>query len=329
MPKDIIGRFAAEHFTLNSISQPRREQVTMALGKLSYWLKPKPIEEATDNDLRAWLVSLLDEGRAASTVDWYLRSVLPFYQWCWQQELISAERMMRIRTVRSPRGSRNSKPKPYNRRQLNQMWGELDAKFPYTTEMRLKRWHNGTSRLAGPLRRHAMRLQLDAIIDLALVCGLRRNEIYTLSIDDIHFDNAYIVVSGKRTDQNPRTREVSYPDSTRETIRTWLQFRASMNPEPGLPLWLSITGPNPAAGLSRFRMAEILQSFGDWQLHRLRHTCATERLRAGMKLEFLQKFLGHANIQMTLRYAQLVRDDIHESAARTDAEFQKAIRRAA
>ena len=315
MPKDTIGRFAAEHFTLNSISDRRAGQVTMALRKLSHWLRVehrKSIEEATDNDLRAWMVALLDEGRKASTVGWYLSMVLPFYQWCWQHQLIDSDRLMRIRRVNPPRGSRNGKPRPYSRKDLDRMWRELEAKFPHASEARLKRWARGTAGFRGDLRRHAMRVQLDAMIELALVCGLRRNEIYVLSVDDCHPDNGYIVVHGKRSDQHDRTREVSYPDSTRQAIRAWLRIRAQLKPEPGLPLWLSITGPDPAAGLSTFRMAEILQSFGDWQLHRLRHTCATERLRAGMPLERLQEFLGHANIQTTQVYTHVTDKQLRE-----------------
>jgi integrase len=43
----------------------------------------------------------------------------------------------------------------------------------------------------------------------------------------------------------------------------------------------------------------------DYSLHCLRHTCATELLNAGMRLECLQQLLGHSNIEMTRRYARL------------------------
>jgi hypothetical protein len=45
-----------------------------------------------------------------------------------------------------------------------------------------------------------------------------------------------------------------------------------------------------------------------------------------MRLEELRRFLGHAHIAQTLAYAELVREDIHESAERTDEKFQRAIR---
>ena len=47
--------------------------------------------------------------------------------------------------------------------------------------------------------------------------------------------------------------------------------------------------------------------------HRLRHTCATELLRAGMALPALMKFLGHRSIGMTLRYAQVTGIDVRNA----------------
>lgn len=330
---ELTERFCAEHFTLDSISERRREQVRTALARYESF-SSKPAEQCDANELRSWLVSLLDGGLAPSTVGWHLKMVKPFYRWLWQQRLLSADELMRVREVRAPRGGQAQLPRPYKQKELLKMYAQLEARFPLLPpegkgSTMLRRFRGGYSRFHGPLRAHAMRLQLEAIIELALVCGLRRIEIYRLAVDDCHPDNKYIVVHGKRTDQNPKVREVPYPESTRRAIQAWFRMRAVMEPEPGIGLWLSITGPVPAAELSFERMATVLRSFGRWELHRLRHTCATERLRAGMELQSLREFLGHSDINMTLRYAQLLRDDIHKAAAKTEADFQAAIGRAA
>jgi site-specific recombinase XerD len=47
--------------------------------------------------------------------------------------------------------------------------------------------------------------------------------------------------------------------------------------------------------------------------HRLRHTYATELLRAGMRLPALMKLLGHRDIGMTLRYAALSGVDVQRA----------------
>ena len=318
--------FCAEHFTLGSISPRRQWQVRVAFDRLAAYMDG-PIENATDNDLRLWMASMMEAGAAASTTAFYLKAVKPFYRWLWLQRQITADDWMRLKEVRPPRGSDSALPKPYTRKEIARMWAELDARYPFATERIVQRWRNGTSPYLGNVKAHAMRIQLEAIIELALVCGLRKSEIYNLGFDDVHWDNAYIVVHGKRVDQNDKVREVPYPDSTREAMKRWFRMRALMSPQPGLRIWLSVTGAEPATELRPERMDNILHSFGDWTMHRLRHTAATERLRAGMELEKLQRLLGHSNISMTLRYAQLVTGDIHKAAIKQDAEFQRAIGR--
>lgn len=49
--------------------------------------------------------------------------------------------------------------------------------------------------------------------------------------------------------------------------------------------------------------------------HRLRHSLATELLRAGMSLPALMKILGHRTIKMTLRYAEVTGIDVQRGYA--------------
>lgn len=47
--------------------------------------------------------------------------------------------------------------------------------------------------------------------------------------------------------------------------------------------------------------------------HALRHTCASRLVQAGIPLTAIKEFLGHKNIQMTLRYAHLSPDQLQEA----------------
>jgi site-specific recombinase XerD len=42
-----------------------------------------------------------------------------------------------------------------------------------------------------------------------------------------------------------------------------------------------------------------------YTVHCLRHTCATELLNAGMRIECLQQLLGHSKLEVTRIYARL------------------------
>ena len=44
--------------------------------------------------------------------------------------------------------------------------------------------------------------------------------------------------------------------------------------------------------------------------HIFRHTAATLALQRGMPIDQVQKFLGHARIQTTLRYAKTLNVDV-------------------
>jgi len=47
--------------------------------------------------------------------------------------------------------------------------------------------------------------------------------------------------------------------------------------------------------------------------HQLRHTYATEMVRAGISLPALQQILGHSDVQMTMRYVEVTQNDLqHE-----------------
>ena len=47
----------------------------------------------------------------------------------------------------------------------------------------------------------------------------------------------------------------------------------------------------------------------DIHFHNLRHTAATDMLRAGLRLEHVQKILGHSTIGTTQIYVEISQDD--------------------
>jgi site-specific recombinase XerD len=77
----------------------------------------------------------------------------------------------------------------------------------------------------------------------------------------------------------------------------------------------------------RMRFARHLEKAGlahkGYSLHCLRHTCATELLNAGMRLECQQQLLGHRSIEMTRRYARLTDNTRREEYFRAMARIEK------
>jgi integrase len=56
-------------------------------------------------------------------------------------------------------------------------------------------------------------------------------------------------------------------------------------------------------------MKKILERAGlshkGYSLHSLRHTFATDMLNAGLRIEVLQRLLGHQSLDITMRYARM------------------------
>jgi integrase len=75
------------------------------------------------------------------------------------------------------------------------------------------------------------------------------------------------------------------------------------------------------------RLEELLRRVvgPGWELHRFRHTFATERLRAGTPLEIVSLALGHATLEQTRAYAEIVRSDISRELAKTEGAFAERV----
>jgi len=62
-----------------------------------------------------------------------------------------------------------------------------------------------------------------------------------------------------------------------------------------------------------------------YSLHSLRHTFATNMLNAGLRLEVLQKLLGHLSIEITLRYAKIADGTKEEAYFKAMAVIEKGV----
>lgn len=335
---DPVDRFVAWQRGYNGVSEARCREVARVLRDLATFVG-RSAEDAEAKDFADWLESLTEGGLHPNTVRKYGAMVRPFFKWATREKLIPAQRLFELADVPNPRGATGeSKPKPYTRKEIARMWAELDSEYPLDDHF-VKRWREGRSRWPR-VWRYAMRLQDEAIIHLCLFAGLRREEVFRLTVDDLHPDNAYIVVQGaaKGEGREYREREVPMPAALRGALVAWLDFRAMMGVTHNRP-WLVLhprANPNstiPATigdPLSFRNFKYILNGLGSgWSYHRLRHTYATESLRSGMPIENLKELLGHARIQQTLAYAKIVPQDNERHMRRTEQEFSSAVGRSA
>lgn len=295
------------------------------------------LDDCDATNVKQYLASLLDEGQHVNTVAKKLSMIVPYFAWGWEAGFIDADRLLAIRALKPPRGStKQGKPRPYSRKELDRFREALDERWPKVDPKWWARWRRGTSRFRR-IQPEAMRIQIEAIVALALHCGLRRDEIRTLAIDDFHYDNAYVVVRqrGERENGKDHHREVPHTRGSREAVRAWLELRAELDPKHDDP-WLCLAHEAIATAPMRDeRFRGLLttiprgptEDMSHWRYHRFRHTAGTEWLRATKRIEIVQRMLGHSNIQQTLGYASIVRDDLHEALGKAEGAFDAAVGR--
>jgi site-specific recombinase XerD len=324
---ELHERFAAHHFVLNQITEVRQRRALRLFAEVEAWLG-RELHTAEPDDLTRWMTEKIGQKYDPNTVRFWLNMLRPYFRWAWESaRLIDADKWLRISAVKPPRGASGiTTPKPYKKSEIQRLWVELDESIPplEKDDYFLKRFVKGTSKYKR-LRQHFRNTQTRAIVSLALIEGLRRDEIYGLDLDELHPENAYLLVKGKRTDQREKTREVPYAESARGMVEAWLRLRKLLKPKHSRP-WLALQPPNPQRPMGHEPFSTLLAKVGSgYELHRLRHTFATERLRANMPIERLQVILGHSNLQQTLAYAKLAREDLQGAMERSDEEFMAAI----
>jgi integrase/recombinase XerD len=159
-----------------------------------------------------------------------------------------------------------------------------------------------------------------AMILVLLRTGMRIGELLRTRVSDVHLEERKVLLW---VGEKNRTGRVVYlSEDACEALRAWERKR-----DAGKALLFYAQGRNSmsytAAGtlLGKYLKKANLSHKG-YSLHCLRHTCATELLNAGMRLECLQQLLGHSTVEQTRRYARLTDKTREEEYFRAMARIE-------
>jgi integrase len=135
--------------------------------------------------------------------------------------------------------------------------------------------------------------RLRPILIIALNTGMRKGKILHLSWGDVDFDNQFLFL--KQTKSN-RPRKIPMSGFVADVLRAIKRSGefVFVNPKTGRPLSDLQTG---------FKATCRKAGISDLRFHDLRHTAATYMVIGGIDLVTVKEILGHATIQMTMRYA--------------------------
>ena len=122
--------------------------------------------------------------------------------------------------------------------------------------------------------------------------GLRLSELASIYPGDVDLERDTIIVWGKGAKQ----RVVRYGPTTRELLIQWLRVRHDF----GTLLTM------PPRGISSMLTRLQTQTGIKCNAHAFRRTFATESIRNGLNVFYVQSLLGHSSLTMTRIYAEQV-----------------------
>ena len=143
-----------------------------------------------------------------------------------------------------------------------------------------------------------------ALILLLLRTGMRIGELLSVKIADIiPAERKILIYQGEK---NYQGRVVYYSKDAEQALQRWLIERNDHS-EYLFPGQAGRSNLSYVAAWGAMRKALDRADLSDkgYSLHSLRHTFATDMLNGGMRLEVLQRLLGHQEIEMTMRYARM------------------------
>ena len=156
-----------------------------------------------------------------------------------------------------------------------------------------------------------------AILELLFSTGLRVSELVSLNIDKINLQSKEFSVIGK----GGKARVVFVSNTAAEWVKRYIDMRA----DPYKSLFIRYSGPKAdTLDDKNFRLTsrsiermvdkykKIAGITGHLSPHSLRHSFATDLLRAGADIRSVQLMLGHKNLSTTQVYTHLTDTHLRE-----------------
>jgi integrase/recombinase XerC len=228
------------------------------------------LKELSYQNVRAWMVSLIDEGCANRSVNRKLSSLRTFFNWCEKQGSLNVNPMLRIK------GPKQEKrlPEFVKQEELDGLAGKV--LFP-----------------DGVLGQRDF-----LILELFYQTGIRLDELIHIGLKDVQDQS--IKVIGKRNKERIIPVSPMFYKQLKEFSENAKQQFPDLDylffTDKGRKLYPKFVYRKINNYLSKLTRLEKTSP------HVLRHTFATHMLNSGAGLETLKELLGHANLSATQVY---------------------------
>ena len=236
--------------------------------------------------VRNWMVSMMDAGSAATSVNRRLSSLRSFFRFLLKRGMVGFD------PVRGVQGPKKKKPLPV-----------------FVRESDMDRLLDGNC-FADSFEGRRDRL----ILDLFYSTGMRLSELTGLNVEDIDLVTDNVKVTGKRNKQ----RIIPFGEELHVLLETYISERrilADAVAGATSALFVDAKGAR-LQNIKVWRLVRyylgLVSTFPKRSPHVLRHTFATSMLNHHADLEALKELLGHESISTTEIYTHTTFEELKE-----------------
>lgn len=238
----------------------------------------RPVEDVTTADVRLWLNWFKKERGISNSYLDHKRIVLnSFFEWLVDEDMIRKSPMRHIKPIKY----------------------EENTRLPMTA-LELE-----------TVRKSCQSLREKALVDFLYSTAARVSEVVAMKIEDVNFTDHTVFI---RCGKGGKSRTTFLNAESEVSLRAYLASRSDNDPS------LFVSVKNPIHGIGKKALeCDIQRIVSRCNIsvhvtpHVFRHTAASLALQRGMPIDQVQKWLGHARIQTTLRYAKTLNFDVKVS----------------
>ena len=232
----------------------------------------KDLEKIHYNQIRSWLVTLIQQDVSNRTVNRKVSSLRSFYKFLQKTGDISISPLAKHKSLKVQKKEQI----PFTQKEVNEVIASLDVNNDFVS------------------------VRNKLMVELFYSTGIRRVELVNIKEKNIDFNNKLIKVLGKRN----KERYVPLLPSVLETLKKYNQLREKKNTnieeffvtEKGAKIYETLV----------YRVINLYFSQVSTKVkkspHILRHTFATEMLNEGADLNSVKELLGHSSLASTQVY---------------------------
>ena len=231
--------------------------------------------------VRNWMVSLMDDGRAAASVNRKLSSLRSFYRFLLKKKVVLVDPMLKVV------GPKKKKPLPsfVREKDMDRLLDELlyDESFEGCRDR--------------------------IILEMFYATGMRRSELIGLNDADVDLSAKLIKVTGKRNKQ----RLIPFGDELAEDLLKYIKVRNETLSQGAEAFFVLKNGarmyPEAIYRLVRRYLSGVV-TLKKRSPHVLRHTFATAMLNGKAELRAVKELLGHESLATTEVYTHTTFEEL-------------------